>query len=495
MKKRQKPEELFNKALSAYKHGELRTAERLLEQLIQQQVKHADIYNLAGIIAVKHEHYRKGEEYLKKSLELNPKNDNALNNLGLCLYKQSLYQETIPIFKQAININPNNYEAWNNLGTVYSDLFDSKSAIECFQTALNLNPTRKGTHRNLAVMYSQEQQWQLALDYFNQATELNPHDYDSHYNKCLAYWNLGKMEQGFNAYRYRYKAKDQANNLINRNIPYPNWDGSSLAGKRVLLYAEQGLGDEFFWARFIPCSIKEAASITVECDYRIVSLFQASYPNINVIPREINRDWAQAGQFDLKIPFPDLGLRYGLLLKDAKYVEKPFLKPDKSLKELWRNKLRSTADYKYVGVCWRSSLLTKQRAHLYMSAHEIADCFKGITQVRVVNLQYDSNDKELQILQSSLGNRFTHFSDIDLKNDQAQLSALISNLDLVITAGTAINTLSVALGTPCWLFSYESFERLNFIPYCEQKKKIFKKNTPSWQAVINSINLYLSKTL
>ena len=133
-------------------------------------------------------------------------------------------------------------------------------------------------------------------------------------------------------------------------------------------------------------------------------------------------------------------------------VGQPYLLVDNSRLEYWKSKLATLTSRKTVGVCWRSGLMGKLRYGV-ISAQSLVDIFSDLD-CAVVNVQYSFQQQELDLIRSALGDRFIHFPEIDLKNDQDDLAALLKALDLVFSATTAVFDLAGSIGVNTLSFAY-----------------------------------------
>jgi hypothetical protein len=143
-----------------------------------------------------------------------------------------------------------------------------------------------------------------SLESFETALEHHPDNADLHYNYALTLLATGDLEKGWAEYEWRYRAAQFA--PLARGFSQPQWDGSNLTGKRILLWAEQVLGDEIRYAGMITDVMKLGSDVSIECELRLVDLFVSSFPEASVFPRPYDDGETAKANFDYQCSFPSL---------------------------------------------------------------------------------------------------------------------------------------------------------------------------------------------
>ena len=208
----------------------------------------------------------------------------------------------------------------------------------------------------------------------------------------------GDFENGWKQYQYRWKYEKFPSEY--REFPQPSWYGSNLSGKTILVWAEQGIGDEIMFASMLNDLLQMNANIMVECEYRLVSLFQRSFPNIQFLSRE-NPPNSQLlnPNIHYQIPMGSLGQWLRINQDNFKQSHPYYLIacPDKVSK--LRNKYQQLANGKQlVGISWKSTGIRRALAKSiplrgWIPILSQSNCY-------FINLQYGDVALELTQLQS-----------------------------------------------------------------------------------------------
>jgi hypothetical protein len=230
------------------------------------------------------------------------------------------------------------------------------------------------------------------------------------------------------------------------------WDGQSLLpGERLMIWREQGVGDEIRFAAMLPLLPQSVRNnLILECDHRLVKLFARSMTEVAVRAESQTKS-----DFDYHLPIgslPKLLMNSVDILRDAS----PLLNPDPEDVSKFAGKLAEFKGKKLVGICWRSHKLSATRNKKYTA---LADWEKilSIPGTMFVNLQYGECEEEIQQIESDLGIRILRWPDLDLMNDFSGTAALIKNLDLVISISSAVVPLAGAVGTQTICMTHQNW--------------------------------------
>jgi len=232
-----------------------------------------------------------------------------------------------------------------------------------------------------------------------------------------------------------------------RSFPWPQWNGEPLAGRRLLLWREQGIGDELLFLTCLPDLVAAGAEITLLASPRLVSLLERSFPMVRVLPDP--QEPAVLGEHDFQLGIASLPrwLRRDSVSFPA--APAPLLRPDPAQMAKWRPRLAEVPGELRVGLCWRSGLLTPERRRHYPSAAEVMGLLRT-PGIAWVNLQYDDCADELDAFQRETGVRPATWAGENLRDDLESGVALLASLDAVVTAPTAVSSLAGAVGCKTW---------------------------------------------
>lgn len=374
----------------------------------------------------------------------------ALYWRGVIHRRKNRIAEAISLMRQAITLNPNNAEYFNELGVALTYDGKYKESLEAFRRVIDMTPDKHNPWNNLGESYYRLGLFDEALQAYQQALALVPAEDPARIqilsNRAFPLFHKGDLANAWEAFEYRYQKADS----LLRTFPFPAWQGQPLAGKRILVIAEMGIGDEIIYASCLPDLIATGGKVVLECDPRLASILQRSFPEAKVIgsARKETGWLAEQGTFDYQIPLGSLP-RYFRSSLEQFPARNDYLRANREKADWWRGRLNAFGSEIKVGICWRSGLRTASRQKYYSELSAWGEILKT-SDVRFVSLQYDDCKEELALAEKEFGIQIETFRDVDLFNDFEASAALISALDLVISAGTATCALSGALGQKTW---------------------------------------------
>ena len=386
----------------------------------------------------------------QQAVRSNPNHENANFNLGNALRDVDRPLEALESYRQTLRINPKLAKAHNNMGNVLKDLGELDEAAACFQRALQLNPQHVGAHINLAVVLQDQGRFDEAFAEYENALALDPGSVVARSNRSMVRLLLGDFARGWPEYEYRTFQTE----TDKRTFAQPRWDGSALAGKRILIHAEQGLGDTLQFIRYAAVLKERGATVVFESQPALASLMERV-----VGVDEVIRAGDALPAFDVQVPLLSIP---GILGTDLASIpaQVPYVAADPKRGEFWRDEIGRASRRKpdvtnrglNIGVVWQGN--PKYRADRARSVP--LSYFESLARVLGVNLfslQVGPGVKQLKGVNfavTDLGSRF------DLTSLEDVAAALV-NLDMLISSDTAVPHLAGALGVPVWL-------ALSFVP-------------------------------
>jgi tetratricopeptide (TPR) repeat protein len=273
----------------------------------------------------------------------------------------------------------------------------------------------------------------------------------------MARWNLaihqleaGELPAAFENYEARWDWPDFPSER--RTFEIPRWKGEDIQGKRMLVWREQGIGDEIRFAGVLPDLVTTGARITFECSTKLAALFRMSFPDVDVRAEQpaAKRSSQDYLDFDFEIPLGSLALHFRPTAAKMQAKCRPWLKRDAKFEGDARAAMKASPQQPVIGLCWRSANQNLRRNQHYVKAEYLA-ALKLLGRSRFICLQYDECREEVKSLRE-LGLPIVNFSDVDQMNNLVSASHLAGACDLVISAGTATAELSAGLGVPTILF-------------------------------------------
>ena len=401
---------------------------------------------------------RPAEEFFRRVLALEPQRLEALINLANLLRASGNLPAAQALLAPALARNPDAAELWLTLGSVYRELGDAARAQGHYREALARRPDYPAALSNLADLLADAGQTQDALALYDRALKRDPHNAQAKLNRAVLHLLLGNLKDGWRDYAARLKLPGKAP-VCDHGLP--RWDGASR--KRLLVTAEQGVGDQIMFASLFPELIADGGSVIVECEKRLAPLFARSFPSATVKPSRMEtRAGVTTGHYDwLKsIGGANAAIEMGslprILRGDLSRFPKPhcWLVPDAAEAAHWRAKFANAASAPAIGICWRSGKGGGHRAVQYAPLSAWADFIRDLPGL-VVSVQYDATAEEIAALEAMSGRTIFVPSGIDQKNELDRACALLSALDAVVSAPTAVSWLAAGAGVATYKILYD----------------------------------------
>ncbi len=399
-------------------------ADALRRQAVAAQPDHAEAYANLATACQERDELAAAERLFRRSLRLDRRNAAALTGYGLVLQVQGRMAEAEAAHRKALSINDRHAEAHANLGML---LWQARADAVAGEASLT------------------------------QAIGLDPELGAAYLNRGLIRLARGELAEGWDDYQWRFRAKGYED----RAIAAPLWMGEDPADLRLLVWREQGIGDEILFSSCWPDLMRRAGHVVIECDHRLVTLFARSFPLATVREQTLDADGRETinpPDVDCHVPaggVPRL-LRRSLLSFQS---GAPWLLPDLERVAAWRDRLAALGPGLRIGIGWRSQMMTTERRGAYTSLEQWGAIF-ALPGLVFVNLQYGECEAELKAAEARFGVRIHRWSDLNLKDDFEGAAALTANLDLVLSPAMSAGELAGALGVPVWRFGARDWTQL-----------------------------------
>ena len=360
----------------------------------------------------------------------------VLNREGLALHLQGFYLEAFDKFQNALSMDPNNSIILNNLGVCCFFLKQYQNAVENYNKAIALNPQYVEAHNNLGNALVKLFQHEEALASYDQALTLDPTYVEAYWNKALALLQMGRFSEGWVLHESRW-AKPSFQPIV-RNFAQPIWDGSfSVAGKTLLLHAEQGLGDTLQFVRYVYMVQALGARLVVEVQAPLVPLLEG-LEGVTLV-----KQGDPLPPFECHCPLMSLPLAFQTTLSSIPSAV-PYLKPSPEKERFWAEKLGPTSQMR-VGLVWSGDPRHQNDKQRSMALSELMAALPP--GFEYVSLQSEIRESDSQALKDK--DRLVHFGS-ELK-DFSDTAALCAQMDVVVCVDTSVAHLSGALGKPTFL--------------------------------------------
>ena len=461
---------LFQLALAHYQAGRLREAEVFSRQVLALAPRHHDSLNMLGEIAGQYGHNDAALALIGDAIKLKPSEFRYYYNFGTILLKAGHFEESITYFRKALRKKPdfapahgnlagalfqlgqldqalvscraalradrNSAHAHLNMGDILQQQGHVEAAIASYREALRLNPALTNIHVNLSNALRLLGQLNEAEALCHEAIHIEPRNMEARY--ALGYLQLltGRLQEGWQGFDAR-RHLGRMNPLL---LSQPMWDGNPAGNPRILLHAEEGLGDTLQFCRFAPL-LAERARIVFGVPQALVRLL-TGLPGVEQI---FTRD-DPAPASDMHLPLLSASRVLGTTLETIPAAI-PYLRADPNLVADWRGQLSGLPGLR-VGVVWAGNpqqMNDRRRSIPFERLAALAD----MAGVSFVSLQKGGAASQAHAAQQGMAlHDWT-----DRLGDFADTAALVEGLDLVIGVDTSVIHLAGALGKPVWLLN------------------------------------------
>jgi tetratricopeptide (TPR) repeat protein len=446
----QDAEALHMLGVIAYQVGESKIAIGLISQAIEIDSNQYVFFNSLGAALQKQGSLEESIQAYQQAIQIQSGDADAYSNLGVALQEQGSLEESIQAYQQAIQIQPNHPEAYNNLGVVLKDQGRLEESIQAYQQAIRVQPDYAEAYSNLGNVLREQGKLEESIEAYQQAIQIQPGSAETHNNLGLILLLLGDYHQGWKEYEWRLKCSNFSSE--NRNFPQPYWNGIHLNGKSVLIWAEQGIGDEIMFTSILPTLSQMTEKIVIECNIRLVSLFQRSFPQIQFFPRQNPPNPKLLDEnIDYQIPMGSLGQWLRTSEDSFKESKQTYLTACANKSAKIRERYQKLADGKLlIGISWKSTGINQRQALLKSTILEDwtsvllqQDCY-------FINLQYGDVKEELEQFHLQTNLMIYQDDTIDSLRNLDDFAAQTSALDLVISTSNTTVHMGGALGKQVW---------------------------------------------
>jgi len=417
------------------------------DRAVQLQADHADALYNRGCVALQLGRAEQALADFQAAQIQQPENTHVLNNAGGALLALQRPQEALVYFDQALALLPQDVEALNNKAKALLFLQRGAEAIACYESALQLQPDNADLHTNLGIA-------------------------------CL---RLGDFARGWPELEWRWQLADlQGSPAAHRQ--YPLWLGKeAISGKRVLVQAEQQLADCIHLFRYVLMLAERGARVTYFVPQGSSTLFAGSLRGFDIrIVESIPADTV----FDFETPLLSLPLAFGTTGDSIRFADQAYLVPVVEASTRVAPLMQDIARPR-IGLGWGGSSSNNSIDSQVSLSALLTAMPEGVSLISL---------PELAALPAPLEgatHQGWHNFAAQLK-DHADLAALISDLDLVITGDGLIAHLAAALGKPTWLLlpcfsDWRWMEGRDDSPWYASLK-LYRQTTPGdWSAVLQQV--------
>lgn len=438
----------------------------------------------------------------EQALRLRPNYAEALNGYGTALHELHRCEEALASFERAVLVKPDYADAHSNRGNVLRDLGRIPDALDSYRRALAIRPDHAAAHNNLGNALHELHRFEEALEHYDRALQLQP-DYAeahnnrgyalqllqrpdealasyaralalrpqyaaAHFNRATAWLLSGNFDRGWAEYEWRGQGV-RSRFRTAQGPPQPLWLGEEpLAGKTILLHAEQGLGDTIQFCRYVPLVATLGARVCLEVPQTLASLLASLGGLAQISMQSESTEAADLPAFDYQCPLMSLPLAFKTTLTTIPATV-PYLQSDSTRRHRWAARLAGERDASRpgaeaeqrrlrVGLVWSGGVRRDRPERWPVDARRNISLAK-LARLRHPGIEFYSLQKgepaESEWAQLSeqgwYGPPLIDYT--GELHDFADTAGLIEQLDLVISVDTSTAHLAGALGKPVWILN------------------------------------------
>jgi tetratricopeptide (TPR) repeat protein len=377
------------------------------------------------------------QDCFARALALRPNRPESLIGLGLVARDRRRPEDAIALYERALAAAPDDLAAHVNIGVALVDLGRPGEAIKHYERVRAIDPDQPEILTNLGIALEHLGRYDEALACYERALALAPDNANAHFNRAHALLITGRFEEGWPEYEWRFAVA-----RYDRKFARPLWTGEPLAGKTILIHAEQGFGDTLQFVRYMSAIAAHGGRVVLEVPRPLIRLVRAV---------EGVSEMVAAGDslppFDLHCPLLSLPRIFGTTLATIPAAV-PYLTADAERIAVWRERLPK--DGFRIGIAWQGNSQAPMDRLRSIPLSAFAP-LAALPSVRLLSLQKDDGLDQLVALAPGIRVE-TLGPDFDAGPDAFHdTAAVMMSLDLVIACDTSIAHLAGALGRPFWL--------------------------------------------
>jgi Flp pilus assembly protein TadD len=444
-----KQSQLAQQAHDHYRAERFPQAEAACRTALLQNPRDADAMYWLAMIASRFSRPDAAAQLLADASTLRPDSPAIFSALGTALLNANQLRPAQTAFERAIALSPRDFDAHHNLAVVHERLARLPQAAECFRAAVNISPANAFAHLNLATILRDLGRLDESIHHFQRAIALDPSLAHAHMGLAWVMLLRGDFRNGWAEYEWRWRVPGASL----PKFPQPVWDGSPLPGRTIMLHCEQGLGDSIQFSRYATLLAGHGAKVILFCPAGLVPLL-ATVPGAT---RAVSQ-WAELGDFDVWLPLMSLPHRIGTTSESIPGPT-PYISVDDARSARWRDRIAAdNAPGLKVGLCWAGNRANINDVNRSIPPEMLAPLL-AVSGITFYNLQLGNEPRPPGLID--------HTPAIQ---DFADSAAFIHQLDLVISADTAVAHLAGAIGKPVW----------TLLPYAPDWRWLLDRDDSPW---------------
>lgn len=376
-----------------------------------------------------------------RALRLKPNYPKALANRGIALKSLGWTEAALEAFDATLRLEPDLGEAHRQRGLALQELGRFEDALLAFERALEVEPRRIDNERDIATALRFLGRRDEAISHYARVLEDKPDDPVALFGCGLIRLQRGELAAGWRDYEARWRTCDFQGK--GPEVEAPLWDGQDLSGKRLLVHAEQGLGDCIQFVRYLRLIPAEGGQVALWIRPSLMALLRDAFEGVQLLDSSV----PVTGEFDYHLPMMSLPRVFGTTL-DSIPAGVPYLAAEPARVAAWRERLGRTG--LRVGIAWQGNPVGQVDRGRSMPLRHFAP-LAAVPGVRLISLQTQHGLEQLDSLPpgmavETLGPGFDAGPDAFL-----DAAAVMACCDLMVVSDSALAHLAGAMARPAWL--------------------------------------------
>lgn len=451
----------LRRALARHQAGDLETAAAGYRDVLALDAEQADALHLLGVIADQQGRPAEAVELIRRAIRRNPNEAGFHGNLGNALLGLQQTAEAELAYHAALALDPAQAEWQYNLANILRERGAVAEAEAAFRAALAIEPQYIEALHNLAVLYWEERDAPEADALFRQALALAPRNRALRMHYGLYCLGRDVFDPGWELYESRWRSGRY--DEIDWGEAKPLWRGEALEGRHLLLWGEQGVGDQILYGTMLREAITAAqrgalpGHVSVAVSDRLIPLFRRALADLDV---QVRARPGAAATADLQCPFASLGTLFRRNALSFAGHDGAYLQADSAMRDMLRQRYQAWArpGDRLIGLSWRSTN-PKLGAAKSIPLAEMAPLF-AVPGITWISVQYGDMTDEIAAAGAPL-----HVDPaIDSLRDLDAFAAQLTALDGLVSVSNSAVHMAGALGLPCDLMLARGPGRLWYWP-------------------------------
>lgn len=401
--------------------------------------------------------------------------------------------------KRAAEAKPDDARVWNNLAKACQEMFRYEEARGYLDKALAIKPDMPAALQNMAVTMLNTGRPEEVFALAERAEKIDP-KIRQRTRDCMAqaHFSLGQWTAGWADFH------ETLGNKFRRIKHYPRdaeWGGplwhDTFAPKTqpVVIYGEQGIGDEIFFMNMASPLAARGLPIHVDCDARLAGLFRRSFPwaRVHGTRRVDKPDWTDPDMSYLKAPMGALG-RWAGWATDAAWPGTPYLIPCPYRRFQWQALFRKAGRTPVIGLAWTGGAPKTGGTFKSMGIDTLKPLFDAFPTAQFVSLEHKGKGAVVARAAAEHKRHIAHFPWATETADYDDTAAIVASCDVVVSAMTSVAHLASALGVPTWMMlptsptpAWRYHKRGPTVPYYKSMRLVRQREAGEWASVIEDV--------